>query len=128
MEWVAHAGRAFPGDPDSYPGRDDVVAYLTDYASDFDLPDELDSRVRSIRKADDGYLVDLDDRACETDHLRRPQAWATARARGGSPRRSCSASAPCSRAIIAAFLVLGRRVCQRHQWSALFRRERRRLE
>ena len=25
-------GRAFPGDPDSYPGRDDVVDYLTDYA------------------------------------------------------------------------------------------------
>ena len=31
-------GRAFPGDPDSYPGRDDVVAYLTDYARDFELP------------------------------------------------------------------------------------------
>ena len=28
----------------------------------------------------------------------RPQAWATARAGGGSPRGSCSASAPCSRA------------------------------
>jgi cation diffusion facilitator CzcD-associated flavoprotein CzcO len=25
-------GLAFPGDPDSYPGRDDVIAYLTDYA------------------------------------------------------------------------------------------------
>ena len=31
-------GRAFPGHPDTYPGRDDVVAYLTDYARDFELP------------------------------------------------------------------------------------------
>ena len=42
-------GRAFPGDPDSYPGRDDVVAYLTDYARDFELPVELGSRVRAVR-------------------------------------------------------------------------------
>src|SRR5688572_14810331 len=42
-------GRAFPGDPDSYPGRDDVVAYLTDYARDLELPVELGSRVRAVR-------------------------------------------------------------------------------
>ena len=42
-------GRAFPGDPDSYPGRDDVVAYLTDYAREFELPVELSSRVRAVR-------------------------------------------------------------------------------
>ena len=45
-------GRAFPGDPDSYPGRDDVVAYLTDYARDFELPVELSSRVRAVRQGD----------------------------------------------------------------------------
>ena len=38
-------GLAFPGDPDSYPGRDDVVAYLTNYARHFELPVEFDSRV-----------------------------------------------------------------------------------
>ena len=43
-------GRAFPGDPDSYPGRDDVVAYLTDYARDLELPVELSSRVRAVRQ------------------------------------------------------------------------------
>jgi putative flavoprotein involved in K+ transport len=62
-------GRAFPGDPDRYPGRDDVVAYLTDYARDFNLPVELGSRVRAIRKAEDGYLVELDDRAYEADQV-----------------------------------------------------------
>jgi putative flavoprotein involved in K+ transport len=62
-------GRAFPGDPDTYPGRDDVVAYLTDYARDFNLPVELGSRVRAVRKAEDGYLVELDDRAYEADQV-----------------------------------------------------------
>src|SRR3954469_19248679 len=53
-------GRAFPGDPDSYPGRDDVVAYLTDYARDFELPVELVSRVRAVHGSERGYLVELD--------------------------------------------------------------------
>ncbi len=56
-------GRPFPGDPDRYPGRDEVVAYLTDYARDLDLPVALNSRVRGVRAADGGYLVELDDRA-----------------------------------------------------------------
>ena len=55
-------GLAFPGDPDRYPTRDEVVAYLEDYANHFDLPVELNSRVRRIRKTDEAYLVELDDR------------------------------------------------------------------
>ena len=62
-------GRSFPGDPDRYPGRDEVVSYLTDYARDFDLPVELRNRVRSISKAETGYLVKLDDRAHETEQV-----------------------------------------------------------
>src|SRR3954467_407175 len=62
-------GRAFPGHPDSYPGRDDVVAYLTDYARDFELPVELSSRVRAVRQGERGYLVELDDRSYETDQV-----------------------------------------------------------
>ena len=42
-------GLHVPGDPDSYPGRDDVVAYLTDYAQRFELPVEFNSRVQSVR-------------------------------------------------------------------------------
>jgi putative flavoprotein involved in K+ transport len=55
-------GLAFPGDPDSYPGRDDVVAYLTDYARTFELPVEHNSPVRAVRRADGAYVVELDDR------------------------------------------------------------------
>src|SRR4051794_41444415 len=52
-------GRAFPGDADSYPDRDQVVAYLADYARHFELPVELDSRVLAVRGADDGFDVEL---------------------------------------------------------------------
>jgi putative flavoprotein involved in K+ transport len=62
-------GRTFPGDPDAYPGSDDVVAYLTDYARDFELPVELNSAVRAVRRGDHGHLVELEDRTYEADHV-----------------------------------------------------------
>jgi putative flavoprotein involved in K+ transport len=62
-------GLAFPGDPDRYPGRDDVVAYLTEYARRFELPVELDSEVRALRRPDGSYVVELDDRAYEADQV-----------------------------------------------------------
>jgi putative flavoprotein involved in K+ transport len=62
-------GRPFPGDPDSYPMRDDVAAYLTDYAFELGLPVELNSPVRSLSRDDDGYLVELDDRSHEADQV-----------------------------------------------------------
>jgi putative flavoprotein involved in K+ transport len=62
-------GRAFPGEPDSYPGRDDVVVYLTDYARHFELPVEYNSRVRSVRARDDGFTVELADRSYEADQV-----------------------------------------------------------
>jgi putative flavoprotein involved in K+ transport len=63
-------GRAFPGEPDSYPGRDDVVAYLTDYARHFGLPVEYDSRVRSVRASDgSGFAVEVADRTYEAEQV-----------------------------------------------------------
>jgi putative flavoprotein involved in K+ transport len=62
-------GRPFPGDPDRYPGRDEVVAYLTDYARELDLPVELDSRVRAVRGTGGGYVVELDDRAIAAEQV-----------------------------------------------------------
>ena len=46
-------GLPFPGDPDAYPGRDEVVDYLTGYAEHFDLPVELDSEVLAVRPGDE---------------------------------------------------------------------------
>jgi putative flavoprotein involved in K+ transport len=63
-------GLAFSGDPESYPGRDDVIAYLTDYAQRFDLPVEFNSRVRAVRARDGGgFLVELADRTYEADQV-----------------------------------------------------------
>ncbi len=56
-------GLPFPGDPDGYPGRDDVVDYLTDYARHFDLPVEYGSRVRAVTRSERGYRVELEDRS-----------------------------------------------------------------
>jgi putative flavoprotein involved in K+ transport len=62
-------GLAFPGDPDSYPGRDDVAAYLADYARTFELPVELSSPVRAVRRAESGYVVELDDRTYAAEQV-----------------------------------------------------------
>jgi putative flavoprotein involved in K+ transport len=62
-------GLAFPGDPDRYPGRDEVVEYLADYARHFDLPVQLDSPVRAIRRIGATFLVELDDRSYEADQV-----------------------------------------------------------
>jgi putative flavoprotein involved in K+ transport len=62
-------GLAFPVDPDRYPGRDEVVSYLIDYAVHFAMPVELSSAVRSIGKANGAYLVELDDRVYEADQV-----------------------------------------------------------
>ncbi len=55
-------GLPFPGDPGGYPGRDEVAAYLTDYARHFSLPVQLGCPVRSIRPAGGRYLVQAADR------------------------------------------------------------------
>ena len=62
-------GRAFPGDPDSYPGRDDVVAYLTDYAGRSSCRSRSTAPCRASGAADGGYRVELDDRAYEADQV-----------------------------------------------------------
>jgi putative flavoprotein involved in K+ transport len=58
-------GKDFPGPPDHYPTRDEVVDYLTEYARSFELPVELNSPVRAVRKTAGGYVVELDDRTYE---------------------------------------------------------------
>jgi putative flavoprotein involved in K+ transport len=62
-------GLAFPGDPDRYPRRDDVVAYLTEYARQFALPVVLGSRVRAIHQTEGRYQVELEDRSYTADQI-----------------------------------------------------------
>lgn len=63
-------GMPFPGDPDGYPGRDEVSAYLRSYAAEFDLPVKLDSPVRALRRGGDGrFEVELDDETLTADQI-----------------------------------------------------------
>lgn len=48
--YSALPGLPFPGAPEHYPTRDEVVQYLTDYARHFALPVELNRRVDAIRQ------------------------------------------------------------------------------
>jgi putative flavoprotein involved in K+ transport len=56
-------GLAFSGDPDGYPTRDEVAAYLERYAEQFELPVELSTPVRSLGKDADGFVLDANGRA-----------------------------------------------------------------
>ncbi len=63
-------GLEFPGDPDGYPGRDEMVAYLESYAKAHDLPVRLGSEVRSVRTENGGFRLDLQDGAAvEADQV-----------------------------------------------------------
>jgi putative flavoprotein involved in K+ transport len=62
-------GLAFPGDPDGYPTRDEVVGYLEQYASTFELPVELDRTVRSLAKNGRAFELELDGRTIEADQI-----------------------------------------------------------
>jgi putative flavoprotein involved in K+ transport len=52
-------GLAFPGDPDSYPTRDDVIGYLERYATEFNLPVQTNSHVRELSSEDGQFVLDL---------------------------------------------------------------------
>src|SRR4051812_24268986 len=62
-------GRAFPGDPDGYPTRDEVIDYLDDYAEELALPIQCECAVRSLKKKGDTFELVLDDRTVEANQV-----------------------------------------------------------
>ena len=62
-------GLTFPGDPDGYPTRDEVIAYLDRYATTFELPVELNSPVRSLDRNDGTFVLDLEGRSIEAEQV-----------------------------------------------------------
>src|SRR3954467_15899533 len=62
-------GLAFPGDPDGYPTRDEVIAYLEQYAQTFELPVELNTPVKTLRRVQDGFVLGFDDGRVEADQV-----------------------------------------------------------
>jgi putative flavoprotein involved in K+ transport len=67
--YSALPGLPFPGDPDTYPTRDDVVAYLERYAETFDLPIELNSEVRELRAEDGRFVLEVDGQTRSADQV-----------------------------------------------------------
>src|SRR3954467_10540763 len=65
----ALSGLSFPGHPDGYPSRDEVVAYLRAYAETYKLPLVLNSAVRSLTRIDDGFQLECGDRTVRADQV-----------------------------------------------------------
>jgi putative flavoprotein involved in K+ transport len=65
LPWVP-----FPGDPDGYPTRDEVIEYLEGYAEAFELPVELSSDVQKLDRGDDGrFRLELGDASITADQV-----------------------------------------------------------
>jgi putative flavoprotein involved in K+ transport len=68
--YSALPGLPFAGDPDGYPARDEVIAYLERYAETFELPVELNGEVKKLDRGDDGrFRLELDGRTIAADEV-----------------------------------------------------------
>jgi putative flavoprotein involved in K+ transport len=62
-------GLLFPGDPDGYPTRDDVIAYLEEYTRTFELPVEPYANVRRLTADGGRFLLEADGRQIRADNV-----------------------------------------------------------
>ena len=62
-------GLEFPGDPNGYPSRDEVIDYLERYAETFALPVELGSPVRRVTSENGVFVVDVNGERIEADQV-----------------------------------------------------------
>jgi putative flavoprotein involved in K+ transport len=62
-------GLPFPGDPDGYPTRDEVIAYLERYAETFELPIQLNSNVRRLSSDSGRFLLEVGGRTVTADQV-----------------------------------------------------------
>ena len=68
--YSALPGLPFSDDPEGYPTRDEVVAYLERYYETFELPVELNSEVKQLERGDDGrFRIGIDGRMIEADQV-----------------------------------------------------------
>jgi putative flavoprotein involved in K+ transport len=62
-------GLPFPGEPDGYPSRDEVIAYLERYAQTFELPVELNSNVRRLTAEGEAFRLEVNGRSVTADQV-----------------------------------------------------------
>jgi putative flavoprotein involved in K+ transport len=59
----------FPGDPDGYPTRDEVITYLESYAETSELPIELNGEVRRLSLEGGRFVLEIDGRTVSADQV-----------------------------------------------------------
>jgi putative flavoprotein involved in K+ transport len=62
-------GLPFPGDPDGYPTRDEVIQYLERFAETFELPIKLNSNVRRLSRENERFVLEVDGRTITADQV-----------------------------------------------------------
>ena len=62
-------GMHFPAPPSHLPDKDEVADYLERYADRFDLPIRLESRVESLERRGDLYVITTNDRVFEAENV-----------------------------------------------------------
>jgi len=62
-------GLPFPGDPGSYPTKDQVAEYLAEYAHRAQLPVKLNTKVLSLERLGKRYLITTNSRLYECDQV-----------------------------------------------------------
>jgi len=62
-------GLAFPGEPNGYPTRDEVTAYLDQYAARFDLPIEFNTAVSSLSQEDGSFRIEANGQEIVADQV-----------------------------------------------------------
>jgi putative flavoprotein involved in K+ transport len=67
--YSALPGLPLPGDPDGYPTRGEVIAYLERYAETFELPVELSSEVKKLDRGDGRFRLEVDGRTVTADQV-----------------------------------------------------------
>jgi putative flavoprotein involved in K+ transport len=67
--YSALPGLPFPGNPDDYPTRGEVIAYLEQYAETFELPIEFNSDVRRLAREEGRFVLDVDGRRIAADQV-----------------------------------------------------------
>jgi putative flavoprotein involved in K+ transport len=67
--YSALPGLAFPGDPEGYPTRDEVIAYLESYAKTLELPIELKSEARRLSHDRGRFVLEVTGRTVTSQQV-----------------------------------------------------------
>lgn len=62
-------GMPFPAPADYYPTKDEMADYLETYATRFDLPVRLETRVDTLTRNGDRYVLEADTQRIRADHV-----------------------------------------------------------